>query len=127
MLRGVWERRKSRCICCSPKIWRKPCRSRRIWMRAIASASRLKSPSSRKPPSSGRLETAEESLHLQLAENLEEAMPLAQNLDARNRERQQIEKSIVEEVTGAARSKCDAHKDFVIIEGQLLWHIGVVG
>ena len=76
---------------------------------------------------SGRLETAEESLHLLLAENLEEAMPLAQNLDARNRERQQIEKSIVEEVTGVVRSKFDAQKDFVIIEGQLLWHIGVVG
>src|ERR1039458_8295139 len=76
---------------------------------------------------SGRLETAEESLHLLLAENLEEAMPLAQNLDARNRERQKIEKSIVEEVTGVVRSKFDAQKDFVIIEGQLLWHIGVVG
>ena len=76
---------------------------------------------------SGRLETAEESLHLLLAENLEEAMPLAQNLDARNRERQQIEKSIVQEVTGVVRSKFDAQKDFVIIEGQLLWHIGVVG
>jgi single-stranded-DNA-specific exonuclease len=54
-------------------------------------------------------------------------MPLAQNLDARNRERQKIEKSIVEEVTGVVRSKFDAQKDFVIIEGQLLWHIGVVG
>ena len=76
---------------------------------------------------SGRLETAEESLHLLLAENLEEALPLAQNLDARNRERQQIEKSIVEQVTGVVRSKFDAQKDFVIVEGQLLWHIGVVG
>src|SRR5476651_1437100 len=46
----------------------------------------------------GRLETAEESLHLLLAENLETAMPIAQNLDLRNRERQKIEKSIVEEV-----------------------------
>ncbi|HSY74054.1 MAG TPA: single-stranded-DNA-specific exonuclease RecJ [Dongiaceae bacterium] len=75
----------------------------------------------------GRLETAEESLHLLLVENLEEAMPIAQNLDLRNRERQKIEKSIVEEVIGAVRSKFDAQKDFVIVEGQLLWHIGVVG
>jgi single-stranded-DNA-specific exonuclease len=75
----------------------------------------------------GRLETAEESLHLLLAETLEAALPLAQNLDARNRERQQIEKSIVEEVTGVVRSKFDAQKDFVIVEGRLLWHIGVVG
>jgi single-stranded-DNA-specific exonuclease len=75
----------------------------------------------------GRLETAEESLHLLLAKNLEEAMPIAQNLDLRNRERQKIEKSIVEEVIGVVRSKFDAQKDFVIVEGQLLWHIGVVG
>lgn len=76
---------------------------------------------------SGRLETAEASLRLLLAETLAEALPLAQNLDARNRERQKIEKSIVEEVTGVVRSKFDAQKDFVIVEGQLLWHIGVVG
>ena len=75
----------------------------------------------------GRLETAEESLHLLLAENLEEAMPIGQNLDLQNRERQKIEKSIVEEVVGVVRSKFDAQKDFVIVEGQLLWLIGVVG
>jgi single-stranded-DNA-specific exonuclease len=75
----------------------------------------------------GRLETAEESLHLLLAETLEVAMPIAQNLDLHNRARQKIEKSIVEEVIGVVRSKFDAQKDFVIVEGQLLWHIGVVG
>jgi single-stranded-DNA-specific exonuclease len=75
----------------------------------------------------GRLETAEESLHLLLAQNLKDALPLAQNLDLRNRERQKIEKSIVEEVIGVVRAKFDAQNDFVIVEGQLFWHIGVVG
>jgi single-stranded-DNA-specific exonuclease len=75
----------------------------------------------------GRLETAEEALRLLRAETVEEAMPLAQNLDACNRERQKIEKAIVEEVIGGVRLKFDAQKDFVIVEGQLLWHIGVVG
>ena len=75
----------------------------------------------------GRLETAEESLRLLLAETLDEAMPLAQNLDARNRERQKIEKGIVEEAVGIVRSKFVAEKDVVIVEGRLLWHIGVVG
>jgi single-stranded-DNA-specific exonuclease len=75
----------------------------------------------------GRLETAEEALHLLLAETLDEALPLAQKLDARNRERQKIEKTMVEEVTGTIRAKFDAEKDLVIVEGQLLWHIGVVG
>ena len=75
----------------------------------------------------GRLETAEEALRLLLARNVEEALPLAQKLDQRNRERQKIEKTIVEEVIGVVRSKFDAANDFVIVEGQLLWHIGVVG
>ena len=51
----------------------------------------------------GRLETAEESLRLLLAESVEEAMPLAQNLDARNRERQTIE-SGTESAQAADRS-----------------------
>jgi single-stranded-DNA-specific exonuclease len=75
----------------------------------------------------GRLETAEESLKLLLARDLPEAVPLAQNLDARNRERQKIERGIVETVIGAVRAKFNPQTDFVIVEGQLLWHIGVVG
>jgi single-stranded-DNA-specific exonuclease len=75
----------------------------------------------------GRLETAEESLHLLLARNEAEALPIAQNLDSRNRERQKIERGIVEEVIGAVRAKFNPDTDFVIVEGQLLWHIGVVG
>ena len=75
----------------------------------------------------GRLESAEESLRLMLAESVADALPLAQNLDARNRERQTIEKTIVESALGTVRSKFDAAKDFFIVEGELLWHIGVVG
>ena len=75
----------------------------------------------------GRLETAEEALNLLLARTLAEAEPLAHSLDARNRERQQIERSITEQATGAVRSRFDPQRDYVIVEGQLLWHIGVVG
>ncbi len=75
----------------------------------------------------GRLETAEESLRLVLAPDLETAQPLAQELDLRNRERQKIERSISDEAVGVVRSKFDAQNDFVIVEGRLLWHIGVVG
>jgi single-stranded-DNA-specific exonuclease len=75
----------------------------------------------------GRLETAEEALHLVLAPDLKTATPLAQELDLRNRERQKIERGISDEAIGVVRSKFDAQKDFVIVEGQLLWHIGVVG
>ncbi len=76
---------------------------------------------------SGRLETAEESLHLLLAETLEEAMPLAENLDSRNQLRQTIERSIADDVIGAVRARFNPETDFVIVEGRLLWHIGVVG
>ena len=75
----------------------------------------------------GRLETAEESLFLLLAPDMEEAMPLAQKLDAQNRERQKIERGIAEQVIGAVKARFNPETDFVIVEGQLLWHLGVVG
>jgi single-stranded-DNA-specific exonuclease len=75
----------------------------------------------------GRLETAEESLQLLLAPTLETALALAHNLDARNSERQQIERTISDEVIGAVRARFKPETDFVIVEGQLRWHIGVVG
>jgi len=76
---------------------------------------------------SGRLETAEESLHLLLASDIAVATPIAQRLDSQNRERQKIERSIAEEVSGAIRARFNPETDFVIVEGQLMWHIGVVG
>jgi single-stranded-DNA-specific exonuclease len=75
----------------------------------------------------GRLENAEEALHLLMAPDLATAEPLARNLDMRNRERQKIERSIADEVIGAVKARFDPEKDFVIVEGQLMWHIGVVG
>jgi single-stranded-DNA-specific exonuclease len=75
----------------------------------------------------GRLETAEASLHLLLAREAATAQPIARQLDAQNRERQKIERSIVEQASGAIRGRFNAQMDFVIVEGQLLWHIGVVG
>lgn len=75
----------------------------------------------------GRLENAEEALRLLLARDVAEATPLAESLSARNRERQDIERGICEEVIGAIRARFDATRDFVLVEGQLLWHIGVVG
>jgi single-stranded-DNA-specific exonuclease len=75
----------------------------------------------------GRLETAEESLRLLLAHDVAEALPIAQRLDSQNRERQKIERSIVDEVAGVVRARFNPETDFVIVEGRLLWHIGVVG
>ncbi|HEY2952896.1 MAG TPA: DHHA1 domain-containing protein [Verrucomicrobiae bacterium] len=75
----------------------------------------------------GRLETAQEALDLLLAPTLAEAEPIAHSLDARNRERQNIERSIADEVIGTLRAQFNPATDFVIVQGQLMWHIGVVG
>jgi single-stranded-DNA-specific exonuclease len=75
----------------------------------------------------GRLETAEAALQLLLARDLKEAMPLAQTLDDCNAERQKIERSIAEQALTAVRARFNPDQDYVIVEGQAPWHIGVVG
>jgi single-stranded-DNA-specific exonuclease len=75
----------------------------------------------------GRLEAASAALDLLLARDFAVAEPLARELDARNRERQHIERNMAEEVIGAVRARFNPDTDYVIVEGQLLWHLGVVG
>ncbi len=75
----------------------------------------------------GRLENAAEALQLLLTADPAEAERIAQSLDARNRERQQIDRNMSEEVIGAVRARFNPNTDWVIVEGQLRWHIGVVG
>lgn len=75
----------------------------------------------------GRLENALEALDLLLSPDVAAAEPLARNLDMRNRERQKIERGIATEAIGAVRARFNPETDFVIVEGQLLWHVGVVG
>jgi single-stranded-DNA-specific exonuclease len=75
----------------------------------------------------GRLETATEALELLLAADPGIAAPLAASLDARNGARQSIERGMAGEVIGALRARFDPAADYVIVEGQLLWHVGVVG
>lgn len=75
----------------------------------------------------GRLETAEEALQLLLARDFSQALPLARQLDSRNRERQKLERQISEQVIRSVREKFNPEEDFVIVEGDSLWHIGVAG
>lgn len=75
----------------------------------------------------GRLEDATEALDLLMAEDATRAEGLAHALDARNAERQNLERGIAEEVIGALRARFNPAHDFAIVEGQLLWHVGVVG
>jgi len=75
----------------------------------------------------GRMENAEGALQLLLARDEAEATRLAEALESHNRERQQVDRGIAEEVIGSVRAKFDPVNDFVIVEGQMAWHIGVVG
>ena len=75
----------------------------------------------------GRLETAEDALRLLLASSAEEAQSLAQALDLQNRERQRIERVILEEAVTKVRARFNPAEDFVIVEGDVRWHVGVVG
>ena len=75
----------------------------------------------------GRLEDAQNALQLLLTKDTNEAKMIAQHLDLSNRRRQEIEKSICDELTAVLRPRFDAAKDFVIVEGRADWHVGVVG
>lgn len=75
----------------------------------------------------GRLENATEALDLLLAVDEAVAKTIAASLDARNHERQNIERGIAEEVIEVVRARFRPDRDYVIVEGQLLWHVGVVG
>ncbi len=75
----------------------------------------------------GRLETARQALDLLLARDPSTARPLAENLDQHNRERQLIERRMSDDAIGRVRSRFDPVRDFVVVEAQLQWHIGVVG
>ena len=76
---------------------------------------------------SGRLEDAMASLDLLLCNDVESAKQRALDLDACNRERQLIEKSIADRAIGSVRDNFDPDDDFVIVQGDLDWHVGVVG
>jgi single-stranded-DNA-specific exonuclease len=75
----------------------------------------------------GRLEHAEQALHLLLARDLTAALPLARNLDAHNRDRQAIEKRIAAEVIALLRAGFNPSEHLVIVAGHADWHLGVVG
>jgi single-stranded-DNA-specific exonuclease len=75
----------------------------------------------------GRLEHALQSLELLMAQDPTEAANLASSLDTQNRERQKIERGMADQVIGAVRARFNPATDYVIVEGQMLWHLGVVG
>jgi len=75
----------------------------------------------------GRLQDAEKALDLLLNDDRASALEVARWLDTNNRERQSIEKQIAEEATKRTAQDFHAHRDYVIVQADAAWHIGVVG
>jgi len=76
---------------------------------------------------SGRLGTAQTSLRLLMTTDAAEARICAEELDAANRERQQVERSIVEELSAITDARLAVTECYSIVEAHKNWHPGVVG
>lgn len=75
----------------------------------------------------GRLDTAERALRLLLTEDDAEAAALAQFLDGKNRERQEVEKGVLAAAEEQLSREFEAERDAAIVLGSEHWHPGVVG
>ncbi len=75
----------------------------------------------------GRLGDALNALRLLLTEDAEEAEEIAGQLDASNRERQDVEKAMAEEALAHWEEKFDPARDFAVVASGTGWHPGVVG
>ncbi len=76
---------------------------------------------------SGRMEDAIESLNLLCCKDAADAKEQALKLDAYNRERRQVEREITNQAIAEIRQGFDEREDFVIVRGDIDWHVGVVG
>ena len=75
----------------------------------------------------GRLGDAQASLELLLTEDAQRAGELAGQLDRSNRERQSVEKQMVEEATRDLEGSFDPKKHFGLVLARKGWHPGVIG
>jgi len=75
----------------------------------------------------GRLEHAQAALELLLTSEPERATELATQLDATNRERQELERQTLEEALQMVRDHSDLAQDRALVLGSPDWHEGVVG
>src|SRR5213596_2025724 len=75
----------------------------------------------------GRLSTAAKSLRLLLTSDDGEATMLSAELDGQNRERQEVERQILDEAIEKIENQFDAARDAAIIAAGRAWHPGVLG
>jgi len=75
----------------------------------------------------GRMDNPDAALNLLLARDHYEAEKAADTLDNYNRERREIERDISTQAVESVRQRFDPVNDFVIVEGNMEWHLGVIG
>jgi single-stranded-DNA-specific exonuclease len=75
----------------------------------------------------GRLDDATSAVRLLLTQDPSEARELATRLDQQNRERQDIEETILVEALARAESEHDLQRDRAIVLASAAWHPGVIG
>ncbi len=74
----------------------------------------------------GRMGDASRAVELLCSENIMSALSIANEIDAENSARQQIEKKIFEEAVQIIESKCLMHNRVIVASGKN-WHHGVIG
>ena len=75
----------------------------------------------------GRIGDPAEAVRLLLTRDLDEAVALADKLDATNRERQRIERRTVDEALEALNGEYDPDRDRAVVVSGDGWHPGVIG
>ena len=75
----------------------------------------------------GRMDNPDAALNLLIAKDRYEADKAADTLDNYNRERREIERDISTQAVESVRQRFDPGEDFVIVEGNMDWHLGVIG
>jgi single-stranded-DNA-specific exonuclease len=75
----------------------------------------------------GRIASALDAVDLLLAENMDQARPLAEKLDLYNRRRQAMEKDIFNEIIGQLGANPDLENTNALVFSSEKWHPGVVG
>ena len=75
----------------------------------------------------GRMENPLAALNLLLAKDIFTAEKNAKLLDGFNLDRQKVERDISTKAIEDIKNKFDPDNDFVIVEGNMEWHLGVIG
>ena len=75
----------------------------------------------------GRLSNADEAIELFITDEMEKALEIASRLNIENSNRQNIEKSIFEDVTNLIKSEPDLYNSNSIVLSSTEWHPGVIG